>query len=64
MRNQPLSIRLLLSIGLLMVVSPALINEWIKIPDFARGLLMGTGITMEIISIIKMKRGNRPGASY
>ena len=47
-----------------MVVSPALINEWIKIPDFARGLLMGTGITMEIISIIKMQRGNRPGASY
>ena len=65
MRNQPLRIRLLLSIGLLMVVLPALVNEWVKIPDFVRGLLMGTGIAMEIVSIMKMKRGNnRAGTAY
>jgi len=63
MKNQPLRVRLLFSIGLLMVVLPALINQWVKIPDFFRGVLMGTGLVMEIASLIIIKRRNRAGAA-
>ena len=58
MKNQPLQIRLLLSIGLLLVVLPAMISDFIKFPDFLRGLLIGIGLTMEIGAIIKMKGNN------
>ncbi len=48
---------LLISIGLLLVVLPILINNFIKIPDFLRGLLMGIGLIMEITALVMLKKG-------
>lgn len=43
-------------IGLLLVVLPTLINDFIKVPDFFRGLFMGTGIVLEIGSVVLQRR--------
>ena len=43
---------LLLSAGILLVVLPLLINSFIRIPDFLRGLLMGIGIVSEITAVV------------
>lgn len=55
---------LFISIGLLMVTTPALVNDWIPIPDFFRGLVAGLGIGLEIIGLIlvvkRKKRGEEP----
>jgi hypothetical protein len=47
---------LLVSLGLLLVVLPLLINAFIKIPDFLRGLLMGIGLVMEITALVMLKK--------
>ena len=47
---------LLVSFGLLLVALPILINAFIKIPDFLRGLLMGIGIVMEITALVMLKK--------
>lgn len=48
--------RLLLPIGLLLVALPMLINDFIKVPDFLRGLFMGIGIVLEIAGFVKLKK--------
>jgi len=48
----------LLSIGLLLVVLPLLINAFIKVPDFLRGLLMGIGLALEITAFVILKTGS------
>jgi hypothetical protein len=45
---------MLLSLGILLVVSPLLINNFIRIPDFLRGLLMGVGIVSEITALVML----------
>jgi len=52
--------RLLVSIGLLMVTVPLLVNNvsapYFKIPDFFRGAMMGFGLVMEMAGIVIMMR--------
>jgi hypothetical protein len=47
---------LFVSLGLLLVALPLLINAFIKIPDFLRGLLMGIGLVMEITAVVMLKK--------
>lgn len=44
--------QLFICIGLLLVTTPTLINDWIRIPDFFRGLLAGLGIGLEIGGLV------------
>jgi len=46
----------LMAIGLLLVVLPTFINNFVKTPDFLRGLLMGIGIVLEIAAFVKLKK--------
>jgi hypothetical protein len=62
-RKQPLNIRLLFSIGLLLVTVPTLIKNYAPIPDFFRGLLLGIGLALEIVGIVKMKQNQKAGSS-
>lgn len=48
--------QLFICIGLLMVTAPTLINDWIKLPDFFRGMLAGLGIGLEIGGLLLMMR--------
>jgi len=61
MRNNKMNRReqLFISIGLLLATTPALINDWIKIPDFFRGVLVGLGIGLEFIGLVLMLRRKR-----
>jgi hypothetical protein len=46
-------------IGLLLVTTPTLINDWIKVPDFFRGALMGLGLGLEIGGLVLMTKRKR-----
>jgi hypothetical protein len=46
----------LLAVGLLAVTLPTILKDFIHIPDFFRGFMMGLGLTMEVIGIILMRR--------
>jgi len=48
--------RILTSSGLLLAVMPTFINDYIKVPDFFRGALMGLGLGLEIFGLILMRR--------
>jgi len=48
---------LLLAVGLLLVVLPLLINEFIKVPDFLRGALTGAGLVLEIAGVAMQRQG-------
>lgn len=45
----------LIAIGLLLVTVPFIVNDWIPVPDFIRGALVGIGIGLEIVGLIRMK---------
>jgi hypothetical protein len=55
--------RLWISTGLLLVTVPFLVNDWVHVPDFIRGGLMGLGIGMEIMGMIKLKKRQKADAS-
>ena len=55
--------QLCICIGLLMVTTPTLINDWIKVPDFFRGALMGLGLGLEIIGLVLMRKRKRMASS-
>lgn len=55
-KKLPWTIRLLIAIGLLMGVLPQLFNEYIKIPDALRGFIIGVGIGLEIVGLIRANR--------
>ena len=50
--------RKLLAIGLLSTTLPTLINDFIPVPDFFRGAMIGLGLSLEIISFVFFKRVN------
>jgi hypothetical protein len=50
-QKKPAPHMILIAIGLLLVVSPLLLKEFIRIPDFVRGAMMGMGIVFEIAGI-------------
>ena len=56
MKKQPVYIRLLIAGGLLMVTMPLLLKEYIPIPDFFRGFLLGAGGVFEIAGVVLMSR--------
>lgn len=59
--------QLYICIGLLMATLPTVINNWLKMPDFFRGTLIGLGIGLEIIGlvmIIKRKKENQDAADF
>jgi len=55
--------RLWIPIGLLLETVPFLVNDWVHVPDFVRGSLMGLGIGMEIMGMIKLKKKQKADAS-
>lgn len=48
--------QLLISIGLLLVTTPFLINEWVHMPDSFRGLITGFGAGLEMVGLISFAR--------
>jgi len=63
MRKQPIYIRLLIAVGLLMATMPMLFKDYIHIPDFVRGFFAGMGIVFEITGLLLMKRRQKVGTS-
>ena len=53
----------IISAGLLLVTVPFLVNNWVPIPDFIRGILMGVGVGLEVVGLIRMTRRRRAGAA-
>lgn len=62
-KNTPRPELRLIAAGLLLAAVPFLVNEWIHIPDFVRGILVGVGIGLEIIGLIRMSRRRKAGAA-
>ncbi|SDS18250.1 hypothetical protein SAMN05216490_0689 [Mucilaginibacter mallensis] len=52
----PRRISVMIAVGLLMTTTPPLINDWVHIPDFLRGVVIGVGFVMEIRGIILANR--------
>jgi len=48
--------QLFINIGLIMVTSPILLNDWIQIPGFMRGMLTGWGLGLEIVALMLIAR--------
>lgn len=46
----------LISIGLLLVVLPLFLRNWMVIPNIYADLLMGIGIGMELVAVFKIYR--------
>jgi hypothetical protein len=53
----------IIAIGLLLVTVPFVVNDWVPIPDFVRGALMGIGIALEIIGLVRMNKRKKAGAA-
>ena len=58
-RKPLLPVKLFIPIGLLLTCGTSLINKFIMpLPDFIIGALMGMGIGLMIVGLIKLKRAN------
>jgi hypothetical protein len=55
---------MLVPLGLFLIAIPFLINNYIKIPDFFRGLMMGLGIGLDILGIIQLRRFKMSKGSF
>jgi hypothetical protein len=62
-KQQPLEVRLFIIIGLFLVSITAMINRFVAMPDFLHGLLMGAGIGLEIVGVIRMKQNNNANST-
>ncbi|MDR3681774.1 MAG: hypothetical protein P4L41_17530 [Flavipsychrobacter sp.] len=51
--------RLLTASGLLMISLPLLFSRYVTIPDFYRGLIMGLGLALMILSLILQRKTNK-----
>jgi hypothetical protein len=51
----------MMAVGILLVILPLLLRNWLAIPDLYNGLLAGIGIGLELLAIIKMERRKRIG---
>lgn len=54
--------RLLIAIGLLMTTTPQLLKQYLPIPDFALGFIVGVGLALEITAFIRLKRAKNADA--
>jgi len=52
LQKLPRRISIMIAIGLLMTTTPPLINDWVHIPDFLRGVVIGVGFVLEIRGIM------------
>jgi hypothetical protein len=52
----PTTARRLLAMGLLSTTLPTLINDFVHVPDFVRGFMLGIGLGLEVIGIILMRK--------
>jgi len=48
----PWRVRSMIAFGLLMTTTPPLINDWVHIPDFLRGVMTGVGFVLEFRGLI------------
>jgi len=55
-RKTPMPERLMIPIGLLLVTTPTLINDWVHLPDFVRGAFFGLGLGLETMGLIYLRR--------
>ena len=56
LKKLPMPERLLIAGGLLLTTIPGIFAEYVKIPDFFHGLLLGMGLGLEIWGLILLKR--------
>jgi hypothetical protein len=57
----PWRVRLMISIGLLMTTMPTLINDWVHVPDFLRGAMVGVGLGLEIGGLVAANKFRKTG---
>jgi len=50
---------ILLVIGLLLTTLMPIVNRYFPMPDVVKGFLMGLGLTIEVIALIKMDRNKK-----
>ena len=50
----------LLALGLLLAASSGIIKDFVHIPDFFRGVMMGVGAVSEITGFILIRKGANP----
>jgi len=62
-KKQPLNVRLLIAIGLLMVTLPSLLKHYVALPDFFQGFMPGAGLGLEIVGLIKLRRNQQRDAA-
>ena len=46
----------MIAVGLLMTTTPTLIKDWVHIPDFVRGVIIGVGFVLEFRGIVLATR--------
>ena len=61
---KPTTGRRLLAIGLLAVTVPTVLKDFIYIPDFFRGFMLGLGLAMEFIGIILIRKQKTSAANH
>jgi len=50
---------ILLVTGLLLTTLMPIVNRYFPMPDVVKGFLMGLGLTIEVIALIKMDRNKK-----
>jgi hypothetical protein len=56
LQKMPRRVRIMISAGLLMITMPTLINDWVHVPDFLRGAMVGVGLGLEIGGLVAAHR--------
>ncbi|MFZ4927832.1 hypothetical protein [Chryseobacterium sp. Mn2064] len=51
----------IMAVGILLVILPLFLRNWLVIPDLYNGLLAGIGIGLELLAIITIVRGKKIG---
>jgi hypothetical protein len=57
--NIPKSALFLLIIGLLLTTLTPIINRSFPIPDYAKGFLVGLGLMLEVIALVKIQQNRK-----
>jgi hypothetical protein len=55
-KNAPKTGILLLALGVLLTASSGIIKDFVYVPDFVRGVMMGVGSVSEITGFILLRR--------
>jgi len=57
-KNVSKTARLLLVMGLFLTASSGIIKDFVYVPDFFRGAMMGLGLGFEIMGIVLFRKDN------